>query len=57
VPFDAAGAPGTPVARFDARWYDYDVLAEGQFVAVVSDTSAGYEPLTVLLNWPRTLAR
>ena len=30
----------------------FDVLPDGQFVANISEVSAGEQPLTVVLNWP-----
>ena len=57
VPLDTAGRPGTPVALFHAdRWTDFDVMPDGmRFVAIVQESIASEEPLTILLNWRRML--
>jgi Tol biopolymer transport system component len=52
APIDASGTPGTARPLFDVRsWGDFDVSRDGRFVAVVSETVARDQPVTVILNW------
>ena len=51
-----------PVALFAiserASWRDFAVSASGQrFLAIVADSRADEQPVTVVLNWPAALAR
>lgn len=52
---------GTPVPLFEInakrRWFDFDVSSAGRFLAVVSDTRADEQPLTVVLNRTAALDR
>jgi hypothetical protein len=52
---------GTPVPLFDvdARrpWLGFDVSPAGRFLAIVSETQANEQPLTVVLNWTAELAK
>lgn len=72
VPFQSAGnhetpMVGTPVPVFRARFYfagdvlnlgaPYDVAANGQRFLILESTRDIVEPLTVVLNWPRLIAR
>ena len=52
------GLPGQLFA-LDAKrpWFDFDVSSAGRFLAVVSETRANDQPLTVVLNWPAELRR
>ena len=47
---------GRPIALFTVgapqRWGGFELTADGGFVAIVTDTAAGEQPLTVVLNWP-----
>ena len=42
-----------PLSGFSGaqRWAGFDVLPNGQFVANISEVSAGEQPLRVVLNW------
>ena len=46
---------GRPVALFTMaapqRWAGFGVTADGGFLAILADISAGEQPLSVLLNW------
>jgi len=58
VPIDGTGRPGTPRSLFETTWSDYDVAPGGRrFVAVVPDSIAREQPLTMILNWPSLVAR
>jgi Tol biopolymer transport system component len=52
---------GTPVPLFaldSARpWLEFDVTPDGRFVAVVSESRASQQPLTVVLSWTAELRR
>jgi hypothetical protein len=52
---------GTPVPLFeiDAKrpWLGFDVSSAGRFLALVSQTRANEQPLTVVLNWTAALDR
>lgn len=43
-----------PVPGFSGaqRWAFFEVLPDGQFVAIISEASGGEQPLTVVLNRP-----
>jgi serine/threonine protein kinase/Tol biopolymer transport system component len=47
---------GTPVALFEVSakrpWTQFDVSSAGRFLAVVSESRASEQPLTVVLHWP-----
>jgi hypothetical protein len=46
------------VLTFSGRpWLDYEVLADGTFVAVVPDRPSREQPLTAVLNWPAAVKR
>jgi hypothetical protein len=58
VEISPSGAPGTARARFNATgWQDFDVAADGRFIAVVSEVVGREQPLSVLVNWPAMNAR
>jgi Tol biopolymer transport system component/tRNA A-37 threonylcarbamoyl transferase component Bud32 len=50
-----------PVALFNVAkeraWFGFDVAPDGRFIAVVSQTRAVEQPLTVVLNWTAALSR
>jgi Tol biopolymer transport system component len=52
---------GQPVALFsfgkERAWFGFDVSPDGRFLAVVSQTRAVEQPLTVVLNWTAALAK
>jgi Tol biopolymer transport system component len=52
---------GHPIALFGLggpqRWAGFDVLPDGRFLAMVSEISAGEQPLTVVLNWTAGLTK
>jgi Tol biopolymer transport system component len=52
---------GTPVPLFevDARrpWLGFDFSPAGRFLAIVSETRANEQRLTVVLNWTAELAK
>jgi hypothetical protein len=52
---------GTPVSLFDIDrkrpWLDFDVSPTGQFVAVVLESRASGQPLTVVVNGLAEFAR
>ena len=51
-----AGQPGVPVSLFRMRegaiWADFDVAADGRFIAIVPESFANRRPMTVVVNWP-----
>jgi Tol biopolymer transport system component len=63
VPVQTAGALriGTPVSLFEINpkrlWTGFDVSSSGRFLAVVAETRASQQPLTVVLNWTAALDR
>jgi hypothetical protein len=52
---------GTPVPLFELNpnrpWLEFDVSSAGRFLAVVSETRASEQPLTVVLNWTAEAGR
>jgi hypothetical protein len=38
-------------------WLEFDVSSAGRFLAVVSETRASEQPLTVVLNWTAEAGR
>jgi Tol biopolymer transport system component len=56
VPMSPAG-PGKAALVLDrsrvGQWSDYDVARDGRFLAIVAESVAAREPLTVLVNWLR----
>jgi Tol biopolymer transport system component len=52
---------GTPVSLFqiDVKrpWAEFDVSSTGRFLAVVTESRASQQPLTVVLNWTAGVAR
>jgi len=57
VPVDADGRSGNPMPLFAApRWSNFDVMDNGaRFVAIVRESVAYEQPLTVLLNWRQVI--
>jgi Tol biopolymer transport system component len=51
----SGGVPGRASVLLDrrtiGRWSDYDVAADGRFLAIVAESFGGDEPLTVMTNW------
>jgi len=37
------------------RWFDFDVTADGRFIATVSESVGSQQPLTVVGNWQSRL--
>jgi Tol biopolymer transport system component len=37
------------------RWFDFDVTADGRFIATVSESVGSQQPLTVVVNWQSRL--
>ena len=52
------GTPA-PLFRIDANhpWYGFEVSADGRFLAVVSQSEAQQQPVTVITNWTGQLDR
>ncbi|MBZ5558253.1 MAG: serine/threonine-protein kinase [Acidobacteriia bacterium] len=52
---------GTAVSLFEVNpsrtWSQFDVSSTGRFLAVVSETRASQQPLTVVLNWTAGIGR
>ena len=53
---------GTPVTLFSLKgrggWSEFDVSPDGKrFLAVIRETVANEQPLTVVLNWPNGIAK
>jgi hypothetical protein len=50
---------GVPIALFTMapRWSDFDVDRTGRFLAIVTESRAALEPLTVVRNWTAALDR
>jgi Tol biopolymer transport system component len=52
---------GTPTPLFDVDvrrpWLGFEVSPAGRFLAIVSETRANEQPLTVVLNWTAELVR
>jgi eukaryotic-like serine/threonine-protein kinase len=63
VPIQTAPAlqVGTPVSLFQIDpkrvWSQFDVSSAGRFLAVVSESRASQQPLTVVLNWTAGIGR
>ena len=63
VPIQTAPALriGAPVSLFETNtkraWSEFDVSSSGRFLAVVAETRASQQPLTVVLNWTAGLDR
>jgi hypothetical protein len=53
----ADGRPADPVPLFATdRWANYDVMDDGaRFLAIVRESVAVEQPLTVLLNWRQVI--
>jgi len=39
------------------QWSQFDVSSAGRFLAVVSESRASQQPLTVVLNWTSGIGR
>jgi Tol biopolymer transport system component len=58
APMTAGRPAGAPVVVFKtpgAGLADYDVSADGRFIAIVPETFANQQPMTVIVNWPAKL--
>ena len=54
VPMTAGRSAAAPVTVFKlagAAWNDYDVSPDRRFLAIVPDTFANQQPMTVIVNW------
>ena len=58
APMTAGRPAGAPVVVFTmpgAGLTDYDVAPDGRFLAIVPETFANQQPMTVIVNWPAKL--
>jgi Tol biopolymer transport system component len=47
----SAGAPAVVFTLPGAPWIDYDVSPDRRFLAIVPETFANQQPMTVIVNW------
>jgi hypothetical protein len=51
----SAGAPAVVFTLPGAPWIDYDVSPDRRFLAIVPESFANQQPMTVIVNWPAKL--